>query len=143
GIYRDLEWLGVEWEPPARRQSDHFHIYAEALERLRKLGIIYPAFMSRGEIRAYTAEQDSWPRDPDGAPLYPPLDKQVSSGTQRRRIASGAPFSWRLDMEKAMTVLGLLQWKEFTLDGAMEQIDADPLAWGDVIVARSDIPTSY
>jgi len=143
GIYRDLEWLGINWSQPVRRQSEHFDAYADALERLREMGLIYPAFMSRGEIRAYIAEQQTWPRDPDGVPHYPPLDKQASNQARNRRIASGAPFSWRLDMEKTIETVGPLDWIEFAPENGETHINVDPTAWGDVIIARSDIPTSY
>ncbi len=140
GIYRDLEWLGVGWEQPVRRQSEHFDTYSEALEKLRKTGLIYPAFLSRGEIRAYITEQEYWPRDPDGAPLYPPLDRHASAAHRREKIASGVPFAWRLDMEKAIAAVGPLHWNELSSN---ETISAEPQLWGDVIIARSDIPTSY
>lgn len=140
GIYRDLEWLGVEWELPVRRQSEHFDTYSEALEKLRAMGLIYPAFLSRGEIRAYITEQQDWLRDPDGAPLYPPLDRHASETHRREKIASGIPFSWRLDMEKAIAAVGALDWNELSSN---ETVKAEPQLWGDVIIARSDIPTSY
>lgn len=74
-IFRDLEWLGLEWERPVRRQSEHFAEYEQILKRLIEEGLAYPAFMSRGEIRAHIAAYEAkglrWPRDPDGVPLYP------------------------------------------------------------------------
>ncbi|MCO5064839.1 MAG: tRNA glutamyl-Q(34) synthetase GluQRS [Rhizobiaceae bacterium] len=146
GIYRDLGWLGIEWERPVRRQSDHFDVYVEALARLRSEGLVYPAFMSRGEIRAFvTGHEGDWPRDPDGAPLYPPLDRQASEATRRARLASGAPYSWRLDMGKAIAVVGGTEWTEFSASdvSAHEMIPAAPQRWGDVVIARSDVPTSY
>jgi glutamyl-Q tRNA(Asp) synthetase len=83
GIYRDLEWLGFEWEEPVRRQSEHFAEYGRLLERLIARELVYPAFMSRGEMRAHIAEAEgkarTWPRDPDGVPLYPGLDKALGS----------------------------------------------------------------
>src|ERR1700691_4055676 len=73
-IDNDLAWLGLCWETPVRRQSEHFTEYRAALEKLTALGLIYPAFESRAEIARLIAEQEKrapWPRDPDGAPLYP------------------------------------------------------------------------
>ncbi|RWC94316.1 MAG: tRNA glutamyl-Q(34) synthetase GluQRS [Mesorhizobium sp.] len=150
GIYRDLEWLGLEWERPVRRQSDHFAEYQAVLDRLVGEELVYPAFMSRGEIRAYIADSDKrgrdWPRDPDGVPLYPAMDKALPISERKRRIAENAPFAWRLDIEKAMArVSSDLSWTEFsdaTL-GARRRIEARPRDWGDVILARRDIPTSY
>ena len=148
-IYRDLAWLGIEWEQPVRRQSEHFGDYESALNRLIAEGLIYPAFMSRGEIRAFIAETEMrgrmWPRDPDGVPLYPAFDKALSRRERERRMAGGAPFAWRLDMDAARSRFSGLSWTEFAdeeLAGA-DLIDARPEQWGDVILARKDIPTSY
>ena len=147
GIYRDLEWLGLEWEEPVRRQSEHLDVYRDALSRLRSMGLVYPAFMSRGEIRAHIAQRGAagqqWARDPDGAPLYPPADKRRSEAARRQRISSGAPYSWRLDMERAIEQAGHLRWTELAAEKTEDYGYADPLAWGDVVIARSDIPTSY
>ena len=150
GIYRDLRWLGVEWEESVRRQSEHFGDYEKALKRLVAEELVYPAFMSRGEIRASIADTEergrTWPRDPDGVPLYPAFDKALSRRERERRMAGGAPFAWRLDMDAARSrVAGALSWTEFSgedLAGA-EEADASPEQWGDVIVARKDVPTSY
>ena len=149
GIYRDLEWLGIEWERPVRRQSEHFGEYRAALERLVRDGLVYPAFMSRGDIRAFIADTERngrpWPRDPDGVPLYPALDKALPEEERRRRMADGEPFAWRLDMAAATARAGKLAWTEFideTLSAARE-VPAKPQDWGDVIVARREIPTSY
>lgn len=149
GLYRDLEWLGLEWEMPVRRQSEHFAEYAVLLDRLVREGLVYPAFMSRGEIRAFIADSGrtaDWPRDPDGAPFYPAADKGLSGKERQMRIAEGVPFSWRLDMEAATARAGRgLSWVEFTDESlsALRRVEARPQDWGDVIVARRDIPTSY
>jgi len=150
GILRDLAWLGVRWEEPVRRQSEHFAEYERLLRKLIEEDLVYPAFMSRGEIRAHIAEVEArggrWPRDPDGAPLYPAADKTLPPAERRRRIDSGAPFAWRLDMEAALArVAGPLSWQEFS-DKALaetETIAARPHEWGDVVIARREIPTSY
>src|SRR5690606_27121818 len=96
-IYRDLAWLGLEWEEPVRRQSEHFADYAHALDRLIDAEIVYPSFMSRGEARAYIADAEAdgraWPRDPDGAPLFPPVDKERPEAERRRRMSEGEPFA--------------------------------------------------
>lgn len=150
GIFRDLEWLGLGWERPVRRQSEHFTEYRAALDRLIGEGLVYPAFMSRGDIRAHIAEADrrgrGWPRDPDGVPHYPPTDKTLAERTRRARIASGEPFAWRIDTAEALRRVGRqLSWTERT-EMAGEpgaSVEAHPEDWGDVIVARKEIPTSY
>ena len=80
-IYEDLAWLGISWETPVRRQSEHFANYRDALEKLAGLGLIYPSFESRAEIARLVAQREAdapWPRDPDGAPLYPGTAKSLS-----------------------------------------------------------------
>ena len=93
-IYEDLAWLGLAWETPVRRQSEHMADYAAALARLTAMGLIYPSFLSRAEIAAATAAP-SWPRDPDGAPLYPGTDRDLSgsggAGADRDGRAVRAP----------------------------------------------------
>ena len=150
GIFRDLEWLGLKWEQPVRRQSEHFAEYHAVLDRLIAAELVYPAFMSRGEIRAFIADTEKrgrdWPRDPDGVPLYPSLDKALPMKERKRRIAEGMPFAWRLDVEAAMARASKgLSWAEFTDETmtATRTVEANPREWGDVIVARRDIPTSY
>lgn len=148
-ILRDLEWLGVEWQEPVRRQSQHFAGYGKLLDRLVREELIYPAFMSRGEISAFIADQGhgrDWPRDPDGAPLYPAADRMLSQKERQGRIAEGRPFAWRLDMEAAMARIRTpLSWGEYTDESlaTLDRIEAGPRDWGDVILARRDVPTSY
>ncbi|MBZ9680187.1 MULTISPECIES: tRNA glutamyl-Q(34) synthetase GluQRS [unclassified Mesorhizobium] len=150
GMIADLKWLDLDWEKPVRRQSEHFAEYGTVLGRLIREELVYPAFMSRGEIRAFIADGEKrgrdWPRDPDGVPLYPPADKALSMKERNRRIAENAPFAWRLDVGAAMARAGRdLAWAEFS-DGTLSttrSVEARPQDWGDVIVARRDIPTSY
>ncbi|RUM97744.1 tRNA glutamyl-Q(34) synthetase GluQRS [Pseudaminobacter arsenicus] len=150
GIFRDLAWLGIEWEQPVRRQSDHFEAYESLLQRLIREELVYPAFMSRGEIRAAIAESEQqggvWPRDPDGVPLYPAADKRLPHAERQRRIAAGEPFAWRLDTEAALSRLPApLSWTELDDESltTSHEVEACPQQWGDVVIARKDIPTSY
>jgi glutamyl-Q tRNA(Asp) synthetase len=128
-----------------RRQSEHFADYRAALGRLEAMGLAYPSFESRSEIAAMVAAGEPWPRDPDGAPLYPGTAKMLSPAERTQRIASGAPYAFRLDMAAALTRVPGLTWTETGAgpDGETGIIDADPAAWGDVILARKDVPTSY
>ena len=150
GIYDDLAWLGIDWEKPARRQSEHFAEYKTVLDLLIAEKLVYPAFMSRSEIRAFISEAETprkpWPRDPDGVPLYPGADREMSPRERRRRVASGEPYAWRLDVAAALSrVTEPLSWSEFTEEfaNATQTIAALPAQWGDVVLARRDVPTSY
>ncbi|MBV8790572.1 MAG: tRNA glutamyl-Q(34) synthetase GluQRS [Pseudolabrys sp.] len=138
-IYEDLGWLGVTWEPPIRRQSEYYADYRAALAKLEVLGLVYPAFESRAEIARFVAESEPWPRDPDGAAIYPGQSKALTETERRERIASGAPYALRLDMESAIARTGALQWAE----AGIGTTEANPAAWGDVIVARRETSTSY
>jgi glutamyl-Q tRNA(Asp) synthetase len=147
GIYTDLEWLGIDWEKPPRRQSEHFAEYQAALSKLIDRGLAYPSFLTRGEVKARVAaferESGPWPRDPDGSPLYPVDDRDRSEGERREMIASGIKHAWRLDMAKALSQVDTpLSWTE-TGDGDRGEIVAEPSAWGDVVLSRSDAPSSY
>lgn len=146
-IYDDLGWLGLAWENPVRRQSDHFDAYRVALDRLIDAGLAYPAFLSRGEtksiVKAFEADGRLWPRDPDGAPLYPPVDRERPEAERAALLASGRQHAWRLDMEKAIRAAGSpLFWQE-SGDGERGEIEARPALWGDVVLSRSDAPSSY
>jgi glutamyl-Q tRNA(Asp) synthetase len=150
GIYEDLAWLGIGWEEPVRRQSEHMDAYRVHLDRLIAGKLVYPAFMSRGDIRAHIADTQAsgapWPTDPDGAPLYPGVDRLLSARERKRRIESGAPFAWRLDMARALQhVAKPLSWQEGGRGptGETGAVPADPAIWGDVILARRETPTSY
>src|SRR4051794_25614363 len=89
-IYEDLAWLGIVWETPVRRQSEHFAAYAQALARLEGQGLLYPSFESRAEIaRLVAARGGDWPHDPDGAPLYPGNARDMPADERAGRMAGG------------------------------------------------------
>lgn len=146
-ILEDLTWLGIEWEQPVRRQSDHFDEYRAALERLEAAGLIYPAFESRSDIaRLVEARQldtgKDWPSDPDGAPLYPGKARELSAEERTQRRAA-EPFALRLDMATAKARAGRnLMWREETEPGTRD-VPAHPERWGDVILGRKETPASY
>ncbi|MFN6942024.1 MAG: glutamate--tRNA ligase family protein, partial [Parvibaculum sp.] len=104
-IYEDLHWLGIDWEEPVRRQSEHFAEYERHLKRLRDMGLVYPCFATRKEIQDAIAQSGiaarNWPTDPDGAPLYPGIYKDIPRTTLNRLMWEGRTYAWRLDMEKA------------------------------------------
>jgi glutamyl-Q tRNA(Asp) synthetase len=147
-IVEDLAWLGIEWETPVRRQSEHLDVYLDALNKLAAQGLVYPSFESRAEIARLVAQREAngpWPRDPDGAPLYPGNAKSLSPGERARLIGSGAPYALRLDMAAARARSGELAWIEQGEgpDGETGVVAAQPQVWGDVILARKETPTSY
>lgn len=147
-IYEDLKWLGISWETPVRRQSEHLSDFRAAVEKLSDRGLIYSAFESRAEIARLVTEREAislWPRDPDGTPLYPGPAKSFSAAARGQLIDQGMPYALRLDMAAACAQAPRLNWVEHGEgpDGETGIVAARPHAWGDVILARKETPTSY
>ncbi len=143
-MLEDLKWLGLHWETPVRRQSEHFSEYGKALGKLEAMGVVYKALLTRAQIKRFVAQQDAsnapWQRDPDGAPLYPGDNRILSEQEQQALQDSDASYALRLNMAKATRLAGpALSWNE----AHHGKIQADPAAWGDVVLARKDTPTSY
>jgi len=131
GIFEDLAWLGLTWEAPVRRQSEHMEDYAAALARLQAAGVVYPCFCTRADIAAAATA-------PHGAqPLYPGTCRALDAQTRARRMAE--PHAWRLDVARAATITGPLSWH----DAVQGEIAATPETEGDVVLARKDAGTSY
>lgn len=146
-IYEDLAWLGIAWETPVRRQSEHLDLYRDAVERLAAERLVYPAFESRAEIARMIAQssRQPWPRDPDGSPLYPGSVATLSPPERDARVRTGEPFMLRLDSRTACRRAGALVWEEEGCgpEGETGRVAARPEAWGDVVLARKETPTSY
>lgn len=140
GIVEDLAWLGIDWDGPVRRQSEHMDDYRAALEHLSQLGVIYPCFCSRKEIAAEIAAAGQAPHG-DG-PLYPGTCRHLPEAVVRERIAEGRPHALRLDAARAAALTGPLTWIEDG-EGLAGEITVDPSRNGDVVLARRDTPTSY
>ena len=138
-ILEDLAWLGVRWDGPVRRQSEHLDDYRAALDRLAAAGLLYPCFCTRKDIQDEIARAGHAPHGPDG-PLYPGTCRGLPRAEAERRIAGGAPYALRLDVARARArVSGDLAF----VDRDAGRIDADPLRFGDVVLARKEVPTSY
>lgn len=139
GIREDLRWLGIDWDGPVRRQSEHPEVYQGALERLAGLGVVYPCFCSRRRIRVEIEEAGRAPHGPSGEALYPGICRALGARAAEERIRNGEPYALRLDVAKALALTGPLAWE----DCRAGAVDADPFALGDVVLARKDVPTSY
>ncbi|MGU3408349.1 tRNA glutamyl-Q(34) synthetase GluQRS [Methylobacterium brachiatum] len=142
-IVTDLAWLGLTYPEPLRHQSRHLDSYRATLQGLIARGLAYPCFCSRGQIRARAAAIAGNPHDPDGAPLYPGTCRGLDPGITAERLARGEPHTWRLDMAAALRCAEApLNYEAF--DGAeTRRVAADPVRWGDAVIARRDVPTSY
>jgi glutamyl-Q tRNA(Asp) synthetase len=137
-ILDDLAWLGLDWEQPVRRQSQHFDDYQAALDRLTGLGLIYPCFCTRKDIEAEMARSGHAPHGQEG-PLYPGTCRHLDPAQRTERMAAGRPFALRLDVAQAQAITGPLYWQ----DEFAGRVEARPGLFGDVVLARKDTPTSY
>ena len=112
-ILEDLEWLGVAFERPVWRQSEHLELHRERFEALKRRGLVYPCFCSRAALaRAVAALEarngEKWPRDPDGAFLYPGVCRGLEPDEAAKRIGAGEPHGWRLRTAEASAIAGPL-----------------------------------
>jgi glutamyl-Q tRNA(Asp) synthetase len=136
GIIEDLSWLGLRWDGEILFQSKRLALYAEALARLKAQGLVYPCFCTRSAIAGEIAASASAPHGPDG-PHYPGTCRRLPDKERARRMAS-EPHAWRLNIARAAALAGPLSWRD-----AETEVQAEPEAFGDVVLARKDAPVSY
>ena len=140
-IIDDLGWLGLDWDGPVRRQSEHFDDYRAALDRLDRLGVLYPCFCTRREIRAEIARAGGAPQGEAARP-YPGTCRRLDAAERVKRLGSGVDFALRLDMARALELTGPVDWVEEG-GAAPRPVHADPPRHGDIVLARKDTPASY
>jgi len=147
-IFEDLAWLGLEWERPVRRQSEHFEFYKESLEKLQTADLLYPCFCTRKEIADEITRASQAPHVKPHAmegPLYPGTCRALSLAQRKMRIESGAPYALRIDTKKASMIAGRLTFYERGQgpNGEEGLQNVQPELLGDVVLARKEMPTSY
>ena len=139
-ILEDLAWLGLDWDGPVRRQSEHMADHQAALERLRAAGLLYRDFRSRREAAEAAA---SAPHGPEAATSPGPHPPEAEAGL----LAEGRPFAWRLSMTAARDALGPafggLGFMEEGPEGGGERLAARPEQAGDIVLARKDVGVAY
>lgn len=139
GILEDLGWLGLVWDAPVRRQSEHLGEYAAVAEGLRERGLLYPCFCTRGDIQREIERAGGAPHGAEG-PLYPGTCRGLSEREREERIAAGRDYALRLDLTRALEEIGApLTWRDI----GRGEIRATPELLGDAVLARKDIGTSY
>ncbi len=138
-ILEDLAWLGLDWDGQMRVQSAHLPEYAATLATLRARGLLYPCFCTRAAIARELADSANAPHAPDGAPLYPGTCRGRDPAEGAALVATGTPHAWRLDMARAVAMVGPLDWNE----AGHGRIVADPASFGDIVLARRETPASY
>lgn len=137
-ILEDLAWLGLDWDGEVRVQSRHLPEYQRVLDALAARGLLYPCFCTRAAIAREIAASAAAPHGPDG-PLYPGTCRRIPAEERAARLARGEPHALRLDMAAALAAVSR---PLFFVEGD-RRIACDPAQFGDVVLARKDIPASY
>src|SRR4051795_9306088 len=112
-IIEDLAWLGLDWDGPIRRQSEHFADYRAALARLDEQELLYPCFCTRREIWDEIARAGAAPHvTPQGdfGPPYPGICRRLGPAEREARLAGAADYALRLDVGAALARTGPLFW---------------------------------
>ena len=142
-ILDDLAWLGLEWERPVRRQSDHMRDYAAVIDALRARDLLYRCFRTRKDILDAIGDAPHGPAD--AARPGPHVAQE-----EARLLDSGAAFAWRLSLDRARDNLGEAVWAGLSFDeqgqgpdGQTGRIAAHPETAGDVVLARKDTAVAY
>jgi glutamyl-Q tRNA(Asp) synthetase len=148
GIFEDLAWLGLAWETPVRRQSQHLNDYRAALERLRTRGLVYRCFRTRREVLDEIGRAPHGPGE--GADHRVFIGGPLAPADERRRLEAGEPFAWRLSLAAARAALGEAAWADLAFveegggpGGEHGLIAARPERAGDVVLARKDVGVAY
>ncbi len=129
-ILADMDWLGLVHDGPVHYQSSNVARYKSALEKLKGLGLLYRCSCTRGEI-AVALKSAPVAHGPDG-PHYP-------GACRDRKVREDVPHCWRIDMAKALSLVGPLRWTDMVAGGQF----ADSMLFGDVVLWRKDAPASY
>jgi len=141
----DLAWLGLRWEEPVRRQSEHFSFYHTKLDDLRHRGLLYPCFCTRRQVQQEVARIGAAPHGIDGT-VYPGTCRHLTHDIRRQRMRAGEGYAWRLDMAAALAALGAampLHWQDEGLGPQQTTAALLGETVGDVVLARKDTPASY
>lgn len=138
-ILEDLAWLGLSWESPVRRQSEHLVDYHAAIEALRARGLVYRCFKTRKEIDIGRAPHE---------PAVPYVGAPLPPDEETERLARGEAFAWRLSLAASREALGGFQALTFMEEGAGPHgenglIQALPETAGDIVLARKDVGVAY
>lgn len=145
-IFTDLAWLGIRWEEPVLRQSQHFPDYAKMAQRLADLGLLYPCFATRAEI---VGAADHNKLDPEGGIIYPGLWRGRTLADIDEARERELPYALRLNMTRARELAAEklgghpLTFTDFDADGRRRIVEAEPGRWGDIVIMRKEVPASY
>lgn len=142
-ILEDLAWLGLDWDQPVRRQSDHLSDYAGVVDMLDRRGLLYRCFRTRKDVLDAIGDAPHGPAEAARPGPHSALQEAAL-------LAEGHPFAWRLSLNRARDLMGRRAWDGLTFveqgcgpGGERGVIQARPELAGDVVLARKDAGTAY
>ncbi len=124
GIETDLAWLGLTHDLFAR-QSDRFAIYADAAERLKMSGHLYPAYETPEELERRRARQ----RARGLPPVYDRAALNLTAEDRARLEAEGRKPHWRFKLAHAH-----VRWTDLIRG----PVDIDTATLSDPVLIRED-----
>jgi glutamyl-Q tRNA(Asp) synthetase len=132
-ILEDLQWLGITWDEPPVRQSERLHLYQDALDRLRDMGVIYRCFKTRRDLMDLSAPHET---------AKPYFGHALHADAEQQLMAAGTPYAWRLSLARCRTLLGD-RYATLHFTDAGKPIHATPDILGDAVLARKDVGVAY
>jgi glutamyl-Q tRNA(Asp) synthetase len=142
-IVEDLTWLGLAWDGPVRRQSEHLADYAAVIAALDGRGLLYRCFRTRKDILDAIGDAPHGPVEA-ARPGPHPADEEAAL------LAQGRAFAWRLSLDRAREALGKVAWQALAFveeglgpNGERGLIEVRLETAGDVILARKDVGAAY
>ena len=92
-MIEDLCWLGLTWdEGPGvggpdgpYYQSERTALYEQALEKLERMGLVYPCYCTRAELHAASA-----PHRSDGQAVYPGTCRHLTAAEREKKTRAPA-----------------------------------------------------
>lgn len=138
GLFEDLAWLGLHFDGEVMVQSRRMKVYEQALNHIRSLGLLYPCFCTRAEIRAEWATMARAPHDGE-CPHYSGRCRNLPADRVQELLDKGVPHAWRIDMQRVHDLVGCLKWEDLRTGTRL----CIPSECEDVIISRKDTPTSY
>lgn len=142
-IFEDLAWMGLAWDGPVRRQSEHLTDYAAVIDDLNRRGLLYRCFRTRKDILDAIGDAPHGPVEA-ARPGPHPADEEAAL------LAQGRAFAWRLSLDRAREALGEVAWRALAFieeglgpNGERGLIRARPETAGDVVLARKEAGAAY
>lgn len=140
-ILNAMKWLGLDWDEGPEVggnagpyfQTQRMDTYAEALERMKERGSVYPCFCTKEELDAKRAAAEA---NEGGYAGYDRTCRDLDPAEAARRVAAGEPHVWRLRVPEGRGAI------EFD-DAVYGHVSFPAEVMDDMIVVRTDGSPTY